>query len=66
MTRRESSTAFAARIGKSPFTVRKMCRDGKLIARRVGRDWQIDADASEKLLSLKYGNAAERDLARKR
>jgi hypothetical protein len=41
-----------------------MCRDGKLVARRYGRDWRIDPEASDRLLSLKYGNKTEKELAK--
>jgi hypothetical protein len=65
MITRETVTEFAVRIRRSPYTVRKMCRNKILKGYRDGGGWMIDVEASEKALSLKYGNAAERDLARK-
>lgn len=57
---------FAASNDRHIKTVQGMCRKGVLVARQVGRTWQIDAAASDRGLSLKYGNAAERDLARRK
>lgn len=65
MSRRISARAWAAQNGVHEDTAQKMCRDGKLVARRIGRNWQIDAEASERLLSRSYGNVAEKELLRK-
>lgn len=69
MTRRISARAYAALTGVHEDTVQRKCRDGLLVARRSGNArsrWQIDVEQSERLLSLKFGNAAERDLVRRK
>lgn len=45
---RELTTADAARVMRvSPQQVRKLAAAHKIIARKVGRDWLIDAQAAE-------------------
>jgi len=68
MSARISASAYAALTGLHPDTVQRMCREGKLHARRPGRDWQIDVEKSEAKLSLAYGNAVEKseELARRK
>jgi excisionase family DNA binding protein len=39
-----STIDAAARLGVSESTIRRMCRTGRLPARRVGRDWQIERE----------------------
>jgi len=49
--KRETPAQFGRRIGKSRYTVQAMCRKGLLLARQIGREWQIDAEASERDLA---------------
>jgi hypothetical protein len=65
MSARISAREWASQNGVHEDTAQKMCRDGKLVARRIGRNWQIDPVASERLLSRSFGNVAERELLRK-
>lgn len=66
MILRETVEQFAKRIGLSVYTVRKMCRDGKVFARRVGNRWQINVEASENGLSLIGGNGPEKEITMRR
>ena len=36
-----------------------------IVARKVGRDWRIDVEATERAQALRCGNALERDLTRR-
>lgn len=66
--RRLSARAYASLVGKSEDTIQRQCRAGILIARRSGEKhsrWEIDVEKSERALSLRYGNAAEKELTRK-
>ena len=56
---------FAAETNSCAETIRRMCRAGKLVARRMGGKWQIEREKSERALSLIGGNSAERELAKK-
>lgn len=49
--KRETPAQFGKRIGKSDDTVQAMCSKGLLVARQIGRGWQIDAEASERDLA---------------
>jgi len=62
---RISARDYAKRTGRHEITVQRMCRAGKLKARRVGRNWEIDVEASERSLSLRFGNPLERELTKK-
>ncbi|GAT33258.1 hypothetical protein TSACC_21671 [Terrimicrobium sacchariphilum] len=66
MKLRESAEKFGQRVGLSTYTVRKMCHNNKLIARKVGRSWQIDVEASENGLSLISGNTPEKAITKRR
>ena len=63
--KRVSAREYAKQVGRCRETIESMCRAGTLKARKVGRSWQIDVEASEKLLSLRFGNATEREIVRK-
>ena len=63
--KRISAREYAKANGMHEDTVQAWCRSEKLIARRAGRSWQIDVEASERRLSLKYGNAAEQELTKR-
>jgi hypothetical protein len=63
--KRISAREYAEIVQKHEKTVQRMCRAGKLKARRVGRSWEIDVAASERLLSLKFGNSLEREMTKK-
>jgi len=63
--KRVSAREYAKQVGRCRETIEAMCRNGGLKARKVGRSWQIDVEASEKLLSLRFGNSVERELAKK-
>lgn len=62
---RISAREYAAREGLHEDTVSRWCREGRLVARKLGR-WMIDVEKSDRALALTAGNAAERDLARRR
>lgn len=62
---RISARAYAKLVGRHEDTVQAMCRQGKLKARKSGNTWEIDVAASERALSLRYGNTLERELAKK-
>lgn len=62
---RLSAREYAQQVGKHAKTIQRMCRRGALKARRVGRSWEIDVAASERLLSLKFGNSLEREMTKK-
>lgn len=77
MKNRVSARAYAAEIGRHEETVTKWCRNAALpkekrkkglppmVAKRVGRDWQIDVAATERAQSIECGTALEKELARK-
>lgn len=74
---RVSARAYAAQIGMHEETVTKWCRNARkpvnernqklppVVAKRVGRDWQIDVEATERAQSLECGTALEKELTRK-
>jgi hypothetical protein len=35
---------YAAKVGRSPVTIRQRCQRGTLPATKVGRDWLIEED----------------------
>lgn len=41
---------LASRLSCSDETIRRQCRDGRIPAIKVGRDWRVDADKA--ILSL--------------
>jgi hypothetical protein len=53
---RGSPEDYAQSTKRHIVTVRRWCREGKLVARKVGGDRQIDLKASERALFLKFGN----------
>lgn len=55
---------LADRIGISAYTVRQWARMGKIPARKCGKDWQFEVELVERVLNVKAGNAALRDLSR--
>ena len=64
---RVSVEEYARMKGLHVVTVRNQCRAGETVkARRVGRSWEIDIAATDRLQSIKGGNALERTLAIKR
>lgn len=55
------TTAQAARqLACHPKTVRSMCRDGRLMAVKLGADWRIPAKALDAFLSGEEVNADAR------
>jgi hypothetical protein len=77
ISQRLSAKAYAASIGVHEYTVQAWCRNSMkpeaernkalppVVARKRGRTWEIDVEATERLTSLKCGNPTERELARK-
>jgi len=77
MSRRLSAKDYAAQIGVHEHTVQGWCRNAMkpesernpalppVVARLRGRRWEIDVEATERLVSLKHGNPIERELAAK-
>lgn len=63
--KRVSAREYAALVGLHEDTIQARCRAGMLVCRRIGGKWEIDVEASEKALSLRFGNATERDLAKR-
>ncbi len=63
--KRISAREAADRLGKHEITVQLWCRTKKIPAYKVGRNWEIDWAVLVRHLSLKYGNAPERELAKK-
>lgn len=60
MSARITAVEYAEKVGKHPDTIQRMCREGKLHARRIGLGpWEIDFEKSEEKLSLAYGNSVE-------
>jgi len=52
MTRRLlTTTEVGVLIGKSPFTVRKMCRRGELPAVRLGNQHRVPEDALARFMA---------------
>lgn len=64
MTARISVADYATLSGLHPKTIHRMCRLGKLVARKPAKSWQIDPVASDRVLSLKFGNSAEKELTK--
>jgi hypothetical protein len=74
---RLSARAYAAEIGVHEDTVQSWCRNSMLpnsgrnkalppiVARRIGRNWQINVEKTELAQSLVCGNPAERDIAKR-
>ena len=62
---RVSVEQFAAANGICEETVRRFCKAGKIVARKIGSKWQIEAEKTERLLSAMGGNSTERELAKK-
>ena len=40
----------AASVGKSPEYVRRLCRQGRVRCRRVGREWLVDPESLDNVL----------------
>lgn len=74
---RLSARKYAETLGLHEDTVQSWCRNSMLpekdrnlslpaiVARRVGRKWQIHVEKTELALSLMGGNATERSLAKR-
>lgn len=62
---RMSIPEYAKLKGVNQESLRRMCRVGKKVKARIGLNgqWEIDVEATETLLSIKYGNALEKSLA---
>lgn len=56
-----SAEEWARTFNHNLLTVQRWCREGVLVARKVGRRWQIDVVASDRALSIKFGNKAEKE-----
>lgn len=74
---RLSARAYAASVGLHEDTVQTWCRNSMLpdsdrnkslppvVARRIGKSWQINVEATDRAQSLVCGNPAERGLAKR-
>lgn len=63
--RRISASDYAKRIGKHPDTIQRWCQNKLIPNFKVGRSYEIDPEAADRHLRLKYGNEPERELAKK-
>jgi predicted site-specific integrase-resolvase len=62
---RISAEKYAADNGVNVQTVRRWCREGRLVARKVtNKDWRINVELTERALSLAGGNSLEKSLTR--
>lgn len=48
----DSPERFAELVGVSAFTVRKLCRNGKLPALKIGSSWRINRTAALEALGI--------------
>ncbi|MDD4950941.1 MAG: helix-turn-helix domain-containing protein [Desulfovibrionaceae bacterium] len=50
-----STAEFAARIGVTAGRVRRLILDGRLLAKKIGRDWVISEKEIERIRGRKPG-----------
>lgn len=68
-----SAADFAAKSGKSIKTIRRWCFEAmkpenakpRVVCQKVGRDYEIDTDATERLHSQVFGSPLRKKLTRK-
>lgn len=63
--KRLTAREYAKLTGRHEDTVQNWCREGILVARRIGFKWEIDVAASDRSLSLKFGNKTEKELVKR-
>jgi excisionase family DNA binding protein len=55
------AAVLAERMGVSPDTVTRWCRQGRIPAVKPGRDWRVAATVAEDLIAARQGEQAEAD-----
>lgn len=56
---------FAAAYRVTHQTARRICRLKLVDAIKVGKGWLLNGSTLDRMMALKFGNAAARDLAKK-